>query len=332
MTLDVQRSDEHAAVGDRIVHRFGHLAKRPRDFGIVVAVGALFAFLSIDSNVFLTKINLLNILDQNAPVGIIACAQTLVIIAGGFDLSVGAIFALSGVVAAEVQPHVGTWPALVIGICAGFGLGLVNAFLITVVRMNPFIATLASSFMFYGVAQVITKGFLVTVNASSFSTLGNGEFLGVKYSIWLFLAVALLAGIVLRRMALGRQIFAVGGNAEAARLSGIAVDLVRVTTFALSGTAAGVAGVLAVSTISQAQADVGSDLALTSIAAVIIGGTSILGGEGAIWRTILGVLLLAMISNGFNILNVNPVYQQIVEGGVIVIAVALDTFSRRRRS
>jgi ribose transport system permease protein len=330
--LDIQRWQKRAVVGDRLARRFSGIASRPRDFGIVVAVLALFSFLSIYSSVFLTKLNLLNILDQNAPVGIIACAQTLVIIGGGFDLSVGAMFALAGVAAAEVQPHVGTWPALGIGIVTGFGLGLVNAFLITVVRMNAFIATLASSFIFYGIGQVITQGFLVTVTTPSFSTLGNGEFAGVKYSIWLFLAVAVLSGVALRRMALGRQIFAVGGNAEAARLSGIAVDLVRVATFALSGAAAGVAGVLAVSRISQAQADVGGDLALTSIAAVIIGGTSILGGEGAIWRTILGVLLLAMIGNGFNILNVNPVYQQIVEGGVIVLAVAIDMFSRRREA
>lgn len=303
-----------------------------RDVGVIAAAIALFAFLSIDTSVFLTKTNLLNILYQNAPLGIIACAQTLVIIGGGFDLSVGAVFALAGVVTAELQPHVGTAPAFLVGIAAGSGLGLVNAFLVTVVRMNAFIATLASSFMFYGVAQVITNGFLVTVTNPSFATLGNEGFIGIKYETWIFFAVALLSAIALRRMGLGRWIFAVGGNPAAARLSGIAVDRVRTITFILCGAAAGVAGVLSVSQISQAQADVGSDLALTSIAAVVIGGTSIVGGEGAIWRTILGVLLLAMIGNGFDILNVNPIYQQIVEGGVIVLAVAADTIARRRQS
>ncbi len=313
-----------------VTHVFRDRARelRFRDYGIVVTFLILFVSLSFASNVFFTQTNLLNILDQNAPYGIIACAQTIVIIGGGFDLSVGAMFALGGVVAAQTEPHIGVWESMVVGSLMGLGLGLVNGLLITVGRVNAFIATLASSFMFYGLGEVMTNGFLVTIINPHFSELGNDGFEGVKYSIWLFFAVAVICWFLIDRTTLGRYIYAVGGNAEAARLSGIRVNVIRVTSFAICGLASGIAGVLVASRISQGQANTGSDFTLTTIAAVVIGGTSILGGEGAIWRSVLGILLLAMIGNGFNLLNVNPIYQQIVEGAIIVAAVAFDAWSR----
>lgn len=317
------------AATQRWVNILRTIAVALRNYGIVVFFVALFIALSLLSNVFFSKTNFLNILDQTAPAGIIACAMTLVIIGGGFDLSVGAMFALGGVVAAQTASHIGIWEGMIVGSLFGLGLGVVNGLLITVGRINSFIATLASSFMFYGLGQVMTNGFLVSEPNPSFAALGNNGFAGVKYSIWLFAAVALVATVILKRARLGRYIFAVGGNSEAARLAGIRVNVIRVTTFALSGLAAGIAGVLVASRISQGQADSGSDLTLTVIAAVVIGGTSILGGEGAVWRSVLGILLLAMIGNGFNLLNINPVYQQIVEGGIIVLAVAFDSWSRR---
>lgn len=299
-----------------------------RSYAIVAAFLAMFIALSIASGSFLTKNNLLNILDENSPALIIACAQTIVIIGGGFDLSVGAVFALGGVLAAQMAPHMAVWQALALGSLFGLGLGALNGALVTVGRVNAFIATLASSFVFYGFGQVMTNGFLVTVTKPGFSTLGNGTFLTIKYTIWLALVVFLLTGFVLHRTVFGRYVFAVGGNAESARLSGIRVSGIRAATFAISGLAAGIAGVLAASEISQGQANTGSDYTLTTIAAVVLGGTSILGGEGAIWRTVLGVLILAMVTNGFDLLNVNPIYQQIVEGAIIVGAVAFDAWSR----
>ncbi len=313
----------------RLLNTLRATAGAVRDYGIVVFFLALFIALSFLSNVFFTKTNFLNILDQTAPAGIIACAMTLVIIGGGFDLSVGATFALGGVAAAQTAPHLGVWEGMIVGALFGLGLGVVNGLLITVGRINSFIATLASSFMFYGLGQVMTSGFLVSVTNPSFASLGNNGFAGIDYSIWLFGAVAVCATVILTRTTLGRYIFAVGGNAEAARLAGIRVNVIRVTTFGLSGLAAGIAGVLVASRISQGQADTGGDLTLTTIAAVVIGGTSILGGEGAVWRSVLGVLLLSLIGNGFNLLNINPVYQQIVEGAIIVLAVAFDSWSRR---
>ncbi len=327
--MDERRALERPGAAIRLLPMARAFAGALRDYGIVVFFLALFTALSLLSNVFFSKTNFLNILDQTAPAGIIACAMTLVIIGGGFDLSVGAVFALGGVAAAQTASHIGVWEAMFVGSLFGAGLGIVNGLLITVGRINSFIATLASSFMFYGLGQVMTGGFLVTESNPSFASLGNNGFAGVRYSIWLFAAVAVCAAVILSRSTLGRYIFAVGGNTEAARLSGIRVNLVRVATFALSGLAAGIAGVLVASRISQGQANSGSDLTLTVIAAVVIGGTSILGGEGAIWRSVLGVLLLALIGNGFNLLNIDPVYQQIVEGGIIVLAVAFDSWSRR---
>jgi ribose transport system permease protein len=316
-----------AGIGNALRARV--LRLRIRDYGIVGAFLALFIGLSLSSDVFFTRTNLLNILDQNAPYGIIAVFQTVVIIGGGFDLSVGAMFALGGVVAAQTEPHVGVALSLIVGSLFGLGLGIFIGLLITVGRMNAFIATLASSFMFYGLGDVLTNGFLVTITKPQFQDLGNDSFAGVPYAVWLFLAVALAGWFLIDRTTLGRYIYAVGGNAEAARLSGVRVNLVRVSTFALCGLASGIAGVLVASQISQGQADTGMDYTLTTIAAVVIGGTSILGGEGAIWRSVLGILLLAMIGNGFNLLNINPIYQQIVEGAIIVLAVALDAWSRR---
>jgi ribose transport system permease protein len=302
-----------------------------RDYGIVIGFIVLFVALSLGSDVFLTSRNWLNLLDQSAAVGIIACGATLVIIGGGFDLSVGASFAVSGVVAALVANKAGSPAAgLAAGAAAGALCGLVNAVLITFGRVNAFVATLATSIMFRGFGLLLTSGMIVTVSDVGFQTLGQSRLLGVKYSIWLLAAFILLTWLLLSRTAFGRYVYAIGGNPEAARLSGLRVDVVRGATFVLSGLSAGLAGVIVASRVAGAQADAGVGLELSAIAAAVIGGTSILGGEGAIWRTVLGVLLLAMITNGSNLLNIDPTYQQILQGAIIVVAVSADAWSRRR--
>jgi ribose transport system permease protein len=302
-----------------------------RQYGIIVITALLFIGLSVYDDSFRSSRNILNILDQNAPLLIIACTQTLVIITGGFDLSVGAVFALAGITVAKAQPEVGTAFACLLGLTVGLGLGAVNGILISKLKMNTFIATLASSYMFYGLAEVITHGFLISVVDPSFRELGNGSVGPVKSSVILAAVVIALSAFVLHGTVLGRYLYAIGGNAEAARLSGIRVDLIRTMAFALNGMAAGLAGLLATSRIAQAQSGVGETYPLTTIAAVVIGGTSISGGEGAVWRSVLGVLLLAMIGNAFNLFNVNPIYQQIVTGAIIVLAVASYSVSWRQR-
>jgi ribose transport system permease protein len=302
-----------------------------RDYAIIGSFLALFVVLSLSSDVFLTSRNLLNILDQSAAVGIIACGATLVIIAGGFDLSVAAIFAISGVVATKLAGPLGSEVAIVAGVLTGLGLGVLNGLLVTLGGVHSFIATLASGIVFRGIALIITGGLLVSVTEPSFTTIGRGELAGVKYSVWIFAAFFALTAFLLTRTTLGRFIYAVGGNAEAARLSGIRVELVRTATFAISGLGAGIAGVVVASRVASGQADAGAGLELTAIAAVVLGGTSILGGEGAVWRSVVGVLILAMIGNGFNLLDLDPLYQQIVEGSLILLAVAADAQSRRAR-
>jgi ribose transport system permease protein len=300
-----------------------------RDYGIVVSFLALFVTLSIASPVFLSKANLLNILDQNAAIAIVACAGTLVIIAGGFDLSVGATFALSGVVTAKTANSVSVEAGLILGCLVGLGVGLVNGVLVTAGRINSFIGTLATSIALRGIALVLTSGVLIGVTDPSFTHLGQDRFLGVKLTVYVLAGTILVFAVVLDRTVFGRQVFAAGGNQEAARLSGVRVGRVRVMTFALSGLMAGVAGVLEASRVATGQADAGAGLELSVIAAIVLGGTSILGGEGAVWRTILGVLLLAMIGNGFNLLNIDPMYQQIVQGAIILLAVGTDAWARR---
>lgn len=302
-----------------------------RDYGIVLSFLALFIVLSFASNVFFTQQNLGNILDQWSATAIIAVGSTLVVIAGGFDLSVGSIFGLSGVVAAMTAPHVGAWGGILLGVAAGLACGIVNGLLTTIGRINAFIATLATSIMVAGVALALTNGNLITViSPLSFTILGRGDFLTLKYSVWTFFAVTLACGFALSRTTFGRAVYATGGNPESARLSGIRVNFVRASTFAISGTAAGIAGVIVTSRVATGQADSGGlNIALDAIAGIVIGGTSIAGGAGAIWRTVLGVFLLAMIGNGFNLLNVNSIYQRVFQGAIILFAVGVDAWSRR---
>jgi ribose transport system permease protein len=302
-----------------------------REYGIVAAFAALFLTLTFSSSVFLTKANLLNILDQNAAIGIIACAGTLVIIAGGFDLSTGAIYAMAGVVAAKAASSMDPWLALVLGVLFGGAVGVGNGILTTLGRINSFLCTLATSIIIGGLAVVISQGQLITVTRPTFSTLGDGSVLGLKYTSISWIVVAILTGIGLSRSTFGRAIYAAGGNPEAARLAGLNVGRIRAATFLISGLAAGVAGVIDASRDSTGQADVGSGLALAVIAAIVIGGTSIRGGEGAVWRSLLGVLLLALINNGFDLLGINPTYQEITQGAIILFAIAADAWSRGTR-
>lgn len=300
-----------------------------RDYGIVASFIAIFIVLSVASPVFLTSRNLLNVLDESAQVGIMACAETLVFIAGGFDLSIGAIYAVAGIVAVKLSlGHLPTPEALAAGVVVGLLIGCINGLLTTVGKINAFIATIATQFIFYGVALVMTGGFLVTATNPSFTVLGGGLSWGLTYQVIVWLAFAAVCGFLLARSTFGRYAYAVGGNAEAARLAGVHVKLIRGAAFAMSGIAAGLAGVLDVSRVSSAEPTAAMGIELTVIAAVVIGGTSIYGGAGAIWRTVLGVLLLTLIGNGFNLLNIAATYQQIFQGAVILLAVGVDAWSR----
>ncbi len=307
----------------------GYLLSRLRSVGILLPFVILFVVISVSSSSFLTKPNLLNILDQQSAILTMAMAGTLVLISGGLDLSVGATYALSGVVAAQFAQHHGVFPAVVLALLTGLAIGLANGVISTVFRINSLIATLAMSFIVSGLASRVTSGNLIVLTEHpTFAKIAQTEFLGVRTSIWIALAALVVLGVILSRSTLGRYLYAAGGNPDAAHLAGVRVTGVRIAAFAASGVAAALAGVIDTSRVLSAQSSSGDSLAFTVLAGIVVGGTSILGGEGAIWRTVVGVLFIALVGNGFDLLGVNPLYQQITLGVILLLAVGLDALSR----
>jgi ribose transport system permease protein len=304
-----------------------------RTAGIAIPFLILFIVLSIASGPFLHTTNLINILDQQASTLCIAAAGTLVLVAGGIDLSVGATYGLSTVIAGEIALHHS--PVLAIGaaIAAGLLIGLVNGLIVTVFKINALITTLAMSFVVGGIALRVSSGNLIVLSANGgFYKFANAQWLTVPSAVWMTLVFVVVLALLLSRTTFGRHMVASGGNAEAARLAGVRVNRIRVITFVLSGGAAGLGGVIDISRLLSAQAaSGGTTLAFTVLAGIVVGGTSIAGGEGSVWRTGIGVLFIALIGNGFNLLGVNPLYQQIVLGIILLIAVGLDSWARQRR-
>jgi ribose transport system permease protein len=288
--------------------------------------------LAIVSPPFLSFVNLTNILDQQSTFLIMAAAGTLVFVAGGIDLSVGAVHALAGVTAAQVTVTAGPVAGMVSGVAVGLVAGLANGVIVTRFRINALIATLAVSFVVSGMTGLLTGGNLIVIlDQTDFAALARTNILGLRSSTWIAVVVVLVFAILLARTIFGRYVYAVGGNPEAARLSGVPVRPVRLATFVMSGGAAGLAGVLIASRVLSAQATSGQDIAFTVLAGIVVGGTSIAGGEGAVWRTVVGVLFIALIGNGFNLLGFDPLYRQIALGVLILGAVGLDAALRSGR-
>ena len=297
--------------------------------GIIIPFFALFLTLSLVSEPFATRGNLLQILDQQSATLIIAAAGTLVLVAGGIDLSVGAVYGFAAVTAGNFAPHHSAGFAIVAGIGAGLLVGLLNGVVVTVLRINSLIATLAMAFIINGCSSLVAGGnLLVFFDKTTLQDYAQTEFLGVKTSIWTMLAAVVALGLLLATTKWGRYMYAAGGNPEAARLAGVRVDRIRILTFALSGMAAGLAGVIDTAKVLTAQATSNDTLTFTVLAAIVVGGTSILGGEGAVWRSVVGVLFIALIGNGYLLLALDPLYQQITLGVLLLLAVALDALAR----
>ncbi len=304
-----------------------------RTAGIAIPFLILFVILSITSQPFLHTTNLINILDQQAATLCIAAAGTLVLVAGGIDLSVGATYGLATVIAGEIAAHHSPLLAIGAALIAGLVVGLVNGLIVTVFKINALITTLAMSFVVGGIALRVSSGNLIVLPATGgFYKFANAQFLTIPSAVWMTLVFFVVLGLLLSRTTFGRFMVASGGNSEAARLAGVRVNRIRVLTFTLSGGAAALGGVIDVSRLLSAQAaGGGTTLAFTVLAGIVVGGTSIAGGEGSVWRTGIGVLFIALIGNGFNLLGVNPLYQQIVLGIILLIAVGLDSWARLRR-
>jgi ribose transport system permease protein len=297
----------------------------------VILLLVLSVIMSFASPVFLSFTNLINIVNQNVPLSLIAIAGTFVIISGAFDLSTASIFAVASVVSAWVAVRTGS-PALglISAPLVGLVLGVVNGLAVTLLRVHSFLATLATSLVYGAIAVLVTGGSLIVVSAPSFATLGRGRWFGIYIAVYVFVLFFALMWFLLNGTNFGRHVFAVGGNPEAAQLSGIQVERTRIIVFALSGFASGIAAAIGVSLVSSGQPQAGAGLQMSAIAAVILGGTSIYGGRGAVWRSVTGVLLIALIGNGFDLLNFNPQIQNLVEGVIILAAVGLSAVGKRR--
>jgi ribose transport system permease protein len=299
--------------------------------GIVIPFVITLVALSVISPSFLRFQNLANILDQQAGIIIVAAAGTLVLIAGGIDLSIGAIYGLAGATAAQVSASVSVPVGIVAALAVGLIVGLINGVIVTRFRINALIGTLAMSFVVSGVGAIVTKGNLIVVfDHPEFQVFAATKIVGVTSAAWMMIAVAIAGTIVLSRSTFGRYVYATGGNAEAARLGGVRINTIRIATFALSGAAAALAGSIDASRVLSAQASAGQFLTFTVLTGIIVGGTSISGGEGSVQRTVVGCLFVALVANGFNLLGLDPFYQQITLGVILLLAVGTDAWSRRR--
>ena len=294
-----------------------------RTYAVLILIVLLMIILTLSSEAFLTPRNLLNILNQNTPLAIIASALTLVIIVGGFDLSTAAIFAVASVTAAWIAINYNPYIGLLVAPLIGIVLGYLNGIIITSLKVHSFLSTIATSLVFRGMAILITGGFLIPVRMKEFTWLGREKIFDIHVAVYILLVFAIISTFILNRTTIGRYIFAIGGNEDASILSGIKVNLVKIFAFSFCGFASGIAAAVQVSRISLGTSQAGLGMELQAIAAVILGGTSIYGGSGAVWRSIAGVMLLALINNGFNILNADPFYKDLTTGLVIIAAVAL---------
>ena len=301
----------------------------PAVVDLLISVSALFILvvvLTIASPYFLTLSNLANVTRQLAVLAIVSVGMTFVITSGGIDLSVGSVLALAGVAMGALVVDQGTGLAVgMLGaLVAGTLAGMVNGILVGYLRMPPFIATLGMYSAARGLALVYTNGLSISIRDPEVRFLAEGGLLGVPVPLLVATTFAVLGIYVLARTTLGRYTYAIGGNEEAARLSGINVRLFKTAIYSLSGFAAGIGSIIWAARIGSAQPIAGTFLELDAIAAVVIGGTSLSGGKGNLFGTVLGVLIIGFIRNGLNLLNINAFWQMVAIGTVIVLAVFID--------
>lgn len=298
------------------------VAVRMRSHGVLVILVILVVAISSLQPDFLAFGNLMDIVSQWTPIAIMGIGMTYVVITGGFDLSVGALYSLCAVVAAAIGRTEAPGIAFTAAIVVGLVWGTINGFVVTGLKVNAFIATLGSSLIISGISLILTGNAAFIVNFEPFTVLGSGRLFGVPYSGMLMLVLLVVAGVVLAYTPYGQSIYAVGGNAEASRLAGIRTSAVTGSSYAISGLCAGIAGVITASQLSSAQANLNPNLVFSVLTVVIVGGTSLAGGRGSIWRTAVGVAILATLQNGFNLLNINAYYQNIITGIIIIAALA----------
>ena len=302
------------------------ITKYFKQYGIFIAFLFICILLTIATPNFLTLQNMVMVLRQISINGILAIGVTFVIISGGIDLSLGSVVALTGVAAASFA-HPGTyglWVPLLVGLLIGLIVGTVNGLIITKGKVAAFIVTLGMMTIARGLALVVSDGRPVSNLSDSFNFIGGGEFLNIPIPILLFGAVILISSTILKYTKTGRYIYAVGGNENAAKASGINVNSIKLFTYIICSGLAGLAGIVLASRITTGQPNAGVAYELDAIAAVVIGGTSLSGGSGKIIGTVVGALIIGVINNGLDLLNITSYSQQIIKGLIIVGAVLLD--------
>lgn len=301
---------------------------------IALALIVIFVIFSIGTESFLTPGNIVNMLRQTSTNMIIAIGMTFILILGGIDLSVGSLACLAAIFTSslmtgstgagktigEPMPLV---LALLIGIVLAAAFGLINGIVVTKLKLPPFIVTMATMSTARGVALVYTGGYPVSALPESATNIGRGEIANIPYTVILMLIILIIAWILLDTTKFGRYVYAIGGNEECARLSGIKVNRVKVLVYVLSGALAGIAGILVAFRMATAQPSLGEGYELDAITAVALGGTSLAGGRGYMQGTVLGCLFLSFLSTGFNIMGVNSYWQQIFKGIILIIAISL---------
>ena len=329
---------EPAAPPPVIEHRSDRSSKLklPRETGILGALVLMLLVLAIFIPQFRAIGNLTNITRNFSFVGIVALGMTLVVLTGGIDLSVGSTWGVSAVVTASLLTS--GWPliaAVLMGPIVAAAVGLLNGFCITRLRMSPFVPTLASLSIARSLALIITRGRPISIygqQQEAFLWIGGGDILGIPNPFIIFVIMAVVFWILLSRTVWGRHVYAVGGNERTARLTGLNVDRLKVVVYVLSAVCAGVAGVIQVSYLSSATADLGTGEELAVIAATVIGGTNLAGGEGTILGTVVGAMILEVLRNGLLLFGVDPYWQGVFVGAVIILAVSVDYFRNLLRS
>jgi ribose transport system permease protein len=308
------------------VSRFTAMAQRGRQLGTLAGLALLVILLTVMSPHFLTVSNLMNVMEQTSINAVIAVGMTFVILSGGIDLSVGSLVALSGVaLAAALQAGAPLPVALLAGLATGSAAGLVNGLLITRGKLPAFIATLGMMSVARGLTLFVTDGRPISGFEAGFRTLATGRVLGVPASVLLAAVLYVAAHLVLTRTRFGLYVYAIGGNEEATRLSGVGVRFHKTMVYVLAGLMSAVAAVILTARLNSAQPIAGMMYELDAIAATVIGGTSLLGGSGTIGGTLIGALIMGVLRNGLNLLGISSFLQQVVIGLVIIAAVLVDS-------
>jgi ribose transport system permease protein len=311
-------------------------------FQSVLALGLMVLALSLTTDKFCTVDNGLNVLRQICANLCLSIGMTIIILSGGIDLSVGSVLALSGAVAAgllkngfavpgtDVFIQFTTSGAIVAGILMGTVLGWFNGFTITRFKLPPFVATLGMLSIARGLTMLWTGGFPITRLGDQFGFMGSGHLFAVPMPVWISAALIAVFMLIMKRTRFGRQVYAVGGNERAATLSGLNVNRIKLLVYTLGGALSGVAGLLVTARLDSATPNAGLSYELDSIAAVVIGGTSLNGGRGTIMGTVLGCLIIGVLNNGLVLMEVSPFWQQVIKGLVILVAVAVDKMGSRK--